>query len=194
MIEQQRTNERLPAKPNSEDLVNEKIRFNEVLLIDENGEQLGIKSRVEAMGIAQSRDLDLFCVAPMAKPPVCKIMNYGKYRFEQQKKAKEMKKNKKVIDVKEIQLSCNIGEHDFNTKLKAGRKFLTAGDKVKISIRFKGRQLAFADQGVEMVNKFIGMCSDIATIEKEPLLEGKLLMGVIAPKSQKNQGGQKDEK
>ena len=117
MIEQ-RMNEKLPTKPNADDLVNEKIRFNEVLLIDENGTQLGIKSRVEAMGIAQSKDLDLFCVAPMAKPPVCKIINYGKYRFEQQKKAKEMKKNKKVIDVKEIQLSCNIGEHDFNTKLK----------------------------------------------------------------------------
>lgn len=183
---EQRMNEKLPAKPNADDLVNEKIRFNEVLLIDENGEQLGVKSRVEAMNIAQSKDLDLFCVAPNGKPPVCKILNYGKYRFEQQKKAKEMRKNKKVIDVKEIQLSCNIGEHDFNTKLKAARKFLTGGDKVKISIRFKGRQLAFADQGVEMVNKFVGMCSDIAVVEKEPLLEGKLLMGVIAPKSQKN--------
>ena len=96
-----------------------------------------------------------------------------------------MKKNKKVIDVKEVQLSCNIGEHDFNTKLKAARKFLASGDKVKISIRFKGRQLAFADQGVEMVNKFVGLCSDIAIVEKEPLLEGKLLMGVIAPKPQK---------
>ena len=185
MIEQ-RMNEKLPAKPNADDLVNEKIRFNEVLLIDENGEQLGVKSRVEAMNIAQSKDLDLFCVAPNGKPPVCKILNYGKYRFEQQKKAKEMRKNKKVIDVKEIQLSCNIGEHDFNTKLKAARKFLSGGDKVKISIRFKGRQLAFADQGVEMVNKFVGMCSDIAVVEKEPLLEGKLLMGVIAPKTQKN--------
>ena len=193
MIEQ-RTNEKLPVKPNADDLVNEKIRFNEVLLIDENGEQLGIKSRVEAMGIARNKELDLFCVAPNAKPPVCKIINYGKYRFEQQKKAKEMRKNKKVIDVKEIQLSSNIGEHDFNTKLKAARKFLTHGDKVKISIRFKGRQLAFADQGVEMVNKFIDLCSDIAVIEKQPTLDGKLLMGVIAPKSQKNQGGVKNEK
>ena len=173
---------------------NEQIVAPEVRLIGPNGEQLGLLSSEQALIKAREYDLDLVLIAPEAKPPVCKIMNYGKYRFEQQKKAKEMKKNKKVIDVKEIQLSCNIGEHDFNTKLKAGRKFLTAGDKVKISIRFKGRQLAFADQGVEMVNKFIGMCSDIATIEKEPLLEGKLLMGVIAPKSQKNQGGQKDEK
>lgn len=187
MIEQ-RTNDRLPQKPNSDDLVNEKIRFNEVLLIDENGEQLGIKSRVEAMQIAASKDLDLFCVAPNAKPAVCKIINYGKYRFEQQKKAKEMRKNKKTIDVKEIQLSYNIGEHDFNTKLKAARKFLTSGDKVKVSIRFKGRQLAFSDQGVEMVNRFIGLCSDIAVVEKQPTLEGKLLMGVIAPKPQKNKG------
>ena len=186
MIEQRMNEKPVPTKQNSDDLVNEKIRFNEVLLIDEEGQQLGIKSRVEAIVIARSRDLDLLCVAPNAKPPVCKIINYGKYRFEQQKKAREMKKNKKTIDVKEIQLSCNIGEHDFNTKLKAARKFLTNGDKVKISIRFKGRQLAFADQGVEMVNKFVGLCSDIATVEKEPLLEGKLLMGVIAPKSQKN--------
>ena len=183
MIEQR--NDRMPQKPNSEDLVNEKIRFNEVLLIDENGEQLGIKSRVEAMQIAANKNLDLLCVAPNAKPAVCKIINYGKYRFEQQKKAKEMRKNKKTVDVKEVQLSYNIGEHDFNTKLKASRKFLTSGDKVKISIRFKGRQLAFADQGVEMVNKFIDLCSDISVIEKQPALEGKLLMGVIAPKPQK---------
>ena len=186
MIEQRMNEKPMPNKQSSDDLVNEKIRFNEVLLIDENGEQLGIKSRVEAMGIASLRNLDLLCVAPNAKPPVCKIINYGKYRFEQQKKAREMRKNKKTIDVKEIQLSSNIGEHDFNTKLKAARKFLTSGDKVKISIRFKGRQLAFADQGVEMVNKFINLCSDISNIEKQPLLEGKLLMGVIAPKTQKN--------
>lgn len=167
------------------DLVNEYIRFPEVLLIDENGESLGIKSRVEALAIAKGRGLDLLCVAPGAKPAVCKIVNYGKYRFEQQKKAKEAKKNMKVMDVKEVQLSVNIGQHDFDTKLKAARKFLEAGDKVKISLRLKGRQLAFADKGIDMVNSFINMCGDISSVEKVPTLDGKLIMGFITPKSQK---------
>ena len=167
------------------DLVNEYIRFPEVLLIDENAESLGIKSRVEALAIAKGRGLDLLCVAPNAKPAVCKIVNYGKYRFEQQKKAKEAKKNMKVMDLKEVQLSVNIGQHDFDTKLKAARKFLEQGDKVKISIRLKGRQLAFADKGIDMVNSFINMCADISNIEKAPALDGKMIMGFITPKSQK---------
>ena len=167
------------------DLVNEYIRFPEVLLIDENAESLGIKSRVEALAIAKGRGLDLLCVAPNAKPAVCKIVNYGKYRFEQQKKAKEAKKNMKVMDLKEVQLSVNIGQHDFDTKLKAARKFLEQGDKVKISIRLKGRQLAFADKGIDMVNSFINMCADISNIEKAPTLDGKMIMGFITPKSQK---------
>jgi len=167
------------------DLVNEYIRFPEVLLIDENAESLGIKSRVEALAIAKGRGLDLLCVAPNAKPAVCKIVNYGKYRFEQQKKAKEAKKNMKVMDLKEVQLSVNIGQHDFDTKLKAARKFLEQGDKVKISIRLKGRQLAFANKGIDMVNSFINMCADISNIEKAPTLDGKMIMGFITPKSQK---------
>lgn len=167
------------------DLVNEYIRFPEVLLIDENAESLGIKSRVEALAIAKGRGLDLLCVAPNARPAVCKIVNYGKYRFEQQKKAKEAKKNMKVMDLKEVQLSVNIGQHDFDTKLKAARKFLEQGDKVKISIRLKGRQLAFADKGIDMVNSFINMCADISNIEKAPALDGKMIMGFITPKSQK---------
>ena len=167
------------------DLVNEYIRFPEVLLIDENAESLGIKSRVEALAIAKGRGLDLLCVAPNARPAVCKIVNYGKYRFEQQKKAKEAKKNMKVMDLKEVQLSVNIGQHDFDTKLKAARKFLEQGDKVKISIRLKGRQLAFADKGIDMVNSFINMCADISNIEKAPTLDGKMIMGFITPKSQK---------
>jgi len=167
------------------DLVNEYIRFPEVLLIDENAESLGIKSRVEALAIAKGRGLDLLCVAPNAKPAVCKIVNYGKHRFEQQKKAKEAKKNMKVMDLKEVQLSVNIGQHDFDTKLKAARKFLEQGDKVKISIRLKGRQLAFANKGIDMVNSFINMCADISNIEKAPTLDGKMIMGFITPKSQK---------
>ena len=167
------------------DIVNELIRFPEVLLIDENGESLGIKSRVEALAMAKNKELDLLCVAPNAKPAVCKIVNYGKYRFEQQKKAKEAKKNMKVMDTKEVQLSVNIGQHDIDTKLRAARKFLANGDKVKISIRLKGRQLAFADKGIDMVNSFISMCADIANVEKEPVLDGKMIMGFITPKPQK---------
>ena len=180
----ERINDKLATNKDG-DIVNEHIRFPEVLLIDENGESLGIKSRVEALAIAKGRSLDLLCVAPGAKPAVCKIVNYGKYRFEQQKKAKEAKKNMKVMDTKEVQLSVNIGQHDIDTKLRAARKFLQAGDKVKISIRLKGRQLAFADQGIDMVNSFISMCADIANVEKAPTLDGKMIMGFITPKSQK---------
>ncbi len=180
----ERMNDRLTTNKDG-DIVNEYIRFPEVLLIDENGESLGIKSRVEALAIAKSRNLDLLCVATNAKPAVCKIVNYGKYRFEQQKKAKEAKKNMKVMDTKEVQLSVNIGQHDIDTKLRAARKFIMAGDKVKISIRLKGRQLAFADKGVDMINSFISMCADIANVEKEPVLDGKMIMGFITPKPQK---------
>lgn len=187
-----KTNDRMPQKPNSEDLVNEQIRFSEVRLIDDNGESLGIKSRVEALNIAREKDLDLFCVAPMSKPPVCKILNYGKYRFELQKKAKEIRKNQKIVELKEVQLSCNIGEHDFNVKLKAGRKFLANGDKVKISVRFRGRQMAYVDKGKDVVNKFVSLCSDISVVEREPLLEGKFLMAIIASKTVK-QGGNNNE-
>lgn len=187
-----KANDRMPQKPNSEDLVNEQIRFPEVRLIDDNGESLGIKSRVEALNIAREKDLDLFCVAPMSKPPVCKILNYGKYRFELQKKAKEIRKNQKIVELKEVQLSCNIGEHDFNVKLKAGRKFLANGDKVKISVRFRGRQMAYVDKGKDVVNKFVSLCSDISVVEREPLLEGKFLMAIIASKTVK-QGGNNNE-
>ena len=163
------------------DLVNEYIRFPEVLLIDENGESLGIKSRVEALAIAKGRSLDLLCVAPGAKPAVCKIVNYGKYRFEQQKKAKEMRKNKKTIDVKEIQLSCNIGEHDFNTKLKAARKFLTDGDKVKVSCRFRGRMIEYANKTKELFVKFAADLEDVSVIEQQPYLDGRNMFMQLGP-------------
>lgn len=175
------TNNRMPKKPNNDELLNRNIRFPEVLLIDEDGEKLGIKSRVDALSIAESKDLDLLCVAPNAKPPVCKIIDYGKYRFELQKKAKEMRKNQKTVDLKEVQLSSNIGEHDLNTKLRAARKFLEKGDKVKITIRFRGRQLAYVDKGIEVVNKFMEALSDISSVEKKPALDGRFLLGIIAP-------------
>ena len=176
-----------PRRPTDVDLVNDNIRFSEVLLIGAQGEQLGIKSRVEALSLAKQEGLDLLCVAPKARPPVCKIIDYGKHKFEKQKKEKEAKKKQKTIDIKEVQLSPNIGEHDYQTKLKAGRKFLENGDKVKISIRFKGRQMAFTEKGLEVIKRFVEDCAELAQIEKEPVLDGRTMIGVIAPIKKKGE-------
>ncbi|MGN1277978.1 MAG: translation initiation factor IF-3, partial [Candidatus Onthovivens sp.] len=137
------------------DLVNEKIRFPEVLVIGPDGESLGKMSRIDAYRKAESYELDLLCVAPQANPPVCKIINYGKYRFDAQKKAKEAKKNQKIIELKEIQLTPQIGQHDIETKVKAAIKFLEDGNKVKVGVRFKGRQMAHPEVGNETLNKFL---------------------------------------
>lgn len=134
--------------------MNESIRAKEVRLIDVNGEQLGVKSRNEALEIAEKANLDLVLVAPQAKPPVARIMDYGKYRFEQQKKEKEQRKNQKVINVKEIRLTPVIEEHDFNTKLRNARKFLGKGDKVKVSVRFRGRAITHKELGREVLDRF----------------------------------------
>src|SRR5699024_9938725 len=133
--------------------VNETIRAREVRLIDANGDQLGVKSRNEALQIAQTRNLDLVLVAPGAKPPVCRIMDYGKYRLAQKKKEKEARKKQRVINGKEVRFSPAIGEHDFNTKLKNARKFLEKGDKVKASVRFRGRAITHKDLGREVLNR-----------------------------------------
>ena len=167
------------------DLVNEYIRFPEVLLIDENGESLGIKSRVEALAIAKGRGLDLLCVAPGAKPAVCKIVNYGKYRFEQQKKAKEAKKNMKVMDVKEVRLSLNIDVGDFNTKANHARRFLSDGNKVKVSIRFRGREMAHAENGNVIMDRFAEACAEVGTVEKPAKLEGRSMLMFLVPKTTK---------
>ncbi|MDY4182847.1 MAG: translation initiation factor IF-3 [Candidatus Onthovivens sp.] len=170
---------------NSGDLVNEKIRFNEVLLIGPNGEQFGKVSRFQALKKAEELDLDLLCVAPNANPPVCKLLNYGKYRFEAKKRAKEAKKNQKIIEIKEIQLTPQIGEHDIQTKVTAAIKFLADGNKVKVGVRFKGRQLAHPEVGEETLNKFINYVQDEAIIEKQPVLDGKWLTCVLAKKNKK---------
>lgn len=167
------------------DLVNEKIRFPEVLLIGPNGEQFGKVSRQEAMKKAYEYELDLLCVAPKANPPVCKLINYGKYRFEAKKKAKEAKKNQKIIEIKEIQLTPQIGEHDIQTKVNAAIKFLKDGNKVKVGVRFKGRQLAHPEVGEEVMNKFIDCVKDEAVVEKAPLLDGKWLTATLASKTKK---------
>jgi len=166
-------------------LVNEGIRARELRLVDHNGEQLGVKSRNEALEIATRVNLDLVLVAPNAKPPVARIMDYGKFRFEQQKKDKEARKNQKVINVKEVRLSPTIDEHDFNTKLRNGRKFLEKGDKVKASIRFRGRAITHKEIGQRVLNRFAEECSDVATVESKPKMDGRSMFLVLAPKIEK---------
>ena len=153
--------------------INEKIRAKEVQIISENGEKLGVKSLNEALEIAFEKKLDLVLVAPNSNPPVCKIMNYGKYKFEQAKKEKEAKKKQKVFELKEIRVTPNTEEHDFNFKEKNARKFLEDGCKVKITVRFRGRELSYAKLGENLLNKFAEELSDIANLDKKPVLEGK---------------------
>lgn len=167
------------------DIVNERIRFPEVLVIGPNGESLGKMSRFEAYKKAEEYDLDLLCVAPQGKPPVCKIINYGKYRFEAQKKAKEAKKNQKIIEIKEVQLSPQIGQHDIETKVKAAIKFLEDGNKVKVGVRFKGRQMSHPEVGDEVLNKFLEYVKDYAVVEKKPVLDGRWLTCVLSSKIKK---------
>lgn len=166
-------------------LVNEGIRAREVRLIGANGDQIGVKSKFEALEMAQSVNLDLVCVAPTAKPPVCRIMDYGKYRYEQQKKDKEARKNQKIINTKEVRLSPTIEDHDFNTKLRNARKFLEKGDKVKAAIRFRGRAITHSQIGRVVLERLAKECEDIATIEARPKMEGRSMFLVLAPNAEK---------
>ncbi|MFT8363248.1 MAG: translation initiation factor IF-3 [Sporolactobacillus sp.] len=168
-------------------VVNEGIRASQVRLIGQNGEQMGIKSKSEALGLAQNVALDLVMVAPGAKPPVCRIMDYGKFRFEQQKKDREARKNQKVISIKEIRLSPSIEDHDFNTKMRNARKFLEKGDKVKASVRFRGRAITHSNLGRDVLQKLAEECADISTIEARPKMEGRSMFLVLAPKAEKQQ-------
>lgn len=141
--------------------------------------------RNDAINIARNKDLDLLCVSPKADPAVCKILNYGKYRFEKQKKAKLAKKNQKIIETKEIQLSFKICDHDIQTKVKAAKKFLNEGNKIKVGVRFRGREIAYLSIGEEVLNKFISYVQDEAIIEKQPVLDGKWLTCILASKIKK---------
>jgi translation initiation factor IF-3 len=154
----------------------------EIRLIDENGEQLGVMSAQQALSIAYDSDLDLVKISPNAQPPVCKIMNYGKYKFEQIKKQKEARKNQKVVELKEIWLSMTIDIGDLNVKAKQAQKFLASGNKIKVSIRMRGRQNAHSDLGMEVMNKFYQLIENQAIIEKKPLLEGRNILMILAPK------------
>ena len=162
--------------------INEDIRDREVRVVTDGGEQLGIMSAADALKIATQRNLDLVKIAPQAKPPVCKIMDYGKYRFEQQKREKEAKKNQHQIDIKEVQLSLNIDTHDLETKANHANKFLKQGNKVKVSIRFRGREMAHPERGHEIMAKFAEMCAENGSIEKPAKLEGRMMLMFLVAK------------
>ncbi|MCI6486587.1 MAG: translation initiation factor IF-3 [Candidatus Limivicinus sp.] len=164
--------------------INEEITDKEIRLIGNEGEQLGIMSAEEALRIATEQDLDLVKIAPGSNPPVCKIMDYGKYRFEQTKKEKDAKKNQRVIEIKEIRMSPGIGDNDFNTKLKNGQKFLNDGNRVKVSVRFRGREMAHTDIGEVLLRNFAEKCADIANLDKAPKLEGRNMSMFLSPKPQ----------
>lgn len=164
-----------------DNLVNEDIQFENVLVISEDGEQLGVLDRLTALKTAEDRGYDLVCVAPNAKVPVCKIMDYSKYRYDQIKKLKEAKKNQKVIETKEIRLSPTIDVGDFNTKLKSARKFIMDGNKVKVSCRFRGRMIEHAENTIPLFTKFAEGLADIAKIDQNPYLDGRNMFMALSP-------------
>ena len=162
--------------------INEEIIDKEVRLIDDEGNQLGIMSAEEALKIATERELDLVKIAPGSNPPVCRIMDYGKFRFEQAKKEKEAKKNQRVIEVKEIRMSPSIDTNDLNTKLKNAQKFLADGDRVKVSVRFRGREMAHTEIGEVLLKEFASKCAEVANLDKAPKLEGRSMSIFLSPK------------
>ena len=162
--------------------MNEEIRDKEIRVVGSDGSQLGIMSPREAMKIAAEQNLDLVKIAPQATPPVCRIMDYGKYRYEQAKREKEARKNQKTVDVKEVRMSLNIDVHDFDTKANQAKKFLKSGDKVKVSLRMRGREQAYSKNAVEIVKKFVADLSEYGTVDKEPAVMGRNVFVVINPK------------
>lgn len=165
--------------------INEEIRDKELRVIGADGSQLGIMSADKALDLAASQNLDLVKIAPMATPPVCKIMDYGKYRFEQSKREKESRKNQHVVEIKEVRLSLNIDTHDFNTKLNNALKFLNKGDKVKASIRFRGRELGHPEHGLSIMKRFAEACEEVSVVEKPAKFEGRNMFMFLAPKATK---------
>ena len=167
---------------NNDLMINEEIRDREVRLIDQNGEQLGVMLTRQAMELAEERQLDLVKIAPQAKPPVCKLMDYGKFRFEQSKREREVRKNQKIITIKEVRLSATIDEHDVDVKFKNAVKFLQDGDKVKVNIRFRGRQITHSEIGLNVMKGFAERIKDYAIIERHPLIEGRNMIMILSPR------------
>lgn len=168
-----------------ENLINEEIRDKELRVIDADGTMVGIMSRDEALELANERKLDLVNISPKASPPVCKILDYGKYRYELQKREKEAKKKQKTTQIKEIRLSTFIEDHDINVKANTAAKFLKEGDKVKVSLRFRGRERDYVSKGMDVMNKFADVVSEVGNVEKKPEFEGRSLIMVVAPKTDK---------
>ena len=165
--------------------LNEEIRDSEIRLIGSSGEQLGIMSAAQALKIADEQDLDLVKISPQANPPVCKLMDYGKFRFEQSKREKEARKNQHVVEIKEVRMSPGIDVGDFNTKLKNAQKFLTEGNRVKVSVRFRGREMAHTEIGRDLLLRFAEQAGELASMEKEPKMEGRSMSIFLAPKAPK---------
>ena len=165
--------------------INEQIRDSEVRLIGSDGEQLGVVPTREAQRLADEKELDLVKIAPPATPPVCRIMDYGKYRFEQSKREKEARKNQHIVELKEVRLSLNIDVADFNTKAKHALRFLQEGNKVKVSIRFRGREMGHPEIGLETMKRFAEVCSEVAAVEKPAKMEGRNMLMFLAPKPAK---------
>lgn len=163
-------------------MINEQIRDREVRLIDADGNQLGIMSSREALEIAKEADLDLVKIAPGAKPPVCKIIDYGKYRYEQSRKEKQAKKNQKMVEIKEIRMSPNIDTNDLNTKINAAKKFLAKGNKVKVTLRFRGREMAHVNNSRHILDDIAEALSEYAVVEKQPKLEGRNMSMMLSEK------------
>ena len=162
-------------------LINEEIKAKEVRVVGEDGESLGIMSPEAALEIAYDKGYDLVLMAPQAVPPVCRIMDYGKYRFERDKKEKEAKKKQQTIEIKEIQLSCRIDTHDFGTKLKHTQRFLSDGNKVRVVMRFKGREMSHIARGQEIMTKLINQCADLGASDKAPVLDGRVMSVTLTP-------------
>ncbi|BCK85947.1 translation initiation factor IF-3 [Dysosmobacter sp. NSJ-60] len=165
--------------------LNEDIHDKEIRLIGSDGEQMGIVSSEEALKIADAQGLDLVKISPQANPPVCKLMNYGKFRFEQSKREKEARKNQRVVEVKEIRMSPGIDIGDFNTKLKNAQKFIADGNRVKVSVRFRGREMAHTDIGRALLDKFAEQCAETASLDKGAKLEGRMMSIFLSPKTGK---------
>ena len=166
-------------------MINEEIRDREVRVVDQNGEQLGVMPTRQALELAEERQLDLVKIAPQALPPGCKLMDYGKYRFEQSKREREIRKNQKVITIKEVRLSATIEDHDVEVKFKNAVKFLKDGDKVKVTIRFRGRQITHSEIGTEVMKDFAERIKDYGVVERRPLIEGRSMTMIIAPREDK---------
>lgn len=175
-------NRRVSPNNVNDDLFNEKIPFKEVMVIDSNGEKLGVMSKRDALNVAYNQNLDLLCVAPKARPAVCKVLDYGKYHFEQQKKAKEAKRKQHVVEIKSLRLSPVVDTHDFETKVRQATKWIESGMKVKVDMRFRGRLITRVEVGRKIMDDFLAQMSEIANVEKKPQLEGNTMSTTLAPK------------